>query len=75
MARTTAFTLSNLGDGHEASKQLFMAVVGSEVRARCLGVILNPLWFSEVDHNDPFALPPDAELSVEDARQKWGDAH
>jgi hypothetical protein len=47
------------------------AVAGGEVRARCQGIIIDPQWFSEADDSDPFALPPDVELSVEDAQQKW----
>jgi hypothetical protein len=58
-------------DVREASKQLFLAVAGGEVRARCQGIILDPRWFSGTDDSDPFALPPDVELSVEDAQQKW----
>jgi hypothetical protein len=60
---------------HEASRQLFLAVARGEVRARCQGNIVDPLRFRPFafDDSDPFALPPDVELSVDDAQQKWRD--
>ncbi len=60
-----------VSDVYEAGKQLFLAVAGGEVRARCHGIILDPRWFGEADDSGPFALPPNVELSVEDARQRW----
>ena len=60
-------------DFQEAKKQLFLAVVSGEVRARLGDTILDPKWFqhAKFDDDDPLALPPDIELSVEDARRKW----
>lgn len=60
-------------DMQEAKKRLFLAVVSGEVRARLGDTILDPRWFkhTKFDAHDPLALPPDIELSVEDARRKW----
>jgi hypothetical protein len=60
----------------EAQKQMFLAVVSGEVRARSKGLVLGPEWLKQIakmkfDDHDPLALPPDLELSVEDARRKW----
>jgi hypothetical protein len=65
-----------LHDIQEAKKQLFFAVTKGEIRARCQGTILDHRWFEHlaVDDDDPHALPPDVELSVDDARQKWPGA-
>jgi hypothetical protein len=62
-------------DVQEANKQLFLAVAAGVVRARCQGVICDPRWFRPFafDDSNPNALPPDVELSVKDAQQKWGD--
>ena len=62
-----------VSDIHEASKQLFLAVAAGDVRARCEGTIVDPRRFRPFafDDSDPFALPPDVELSVNDAQQKW----
>jgi hypothetical protein len=56
-------------DCQEGYRQLFLAVSSGEVRARWQDNILDPRWFKQFDANDsdPFALPPDVELSVEDA--------
>jgi hypothetical protein len=61
-------------DVREASKQLFLAVASGEVRARCQGFVIDPQRFRPLAFHDsnPFALPPDVELSLEDARQRWG---
>ena len=63
-------------DVREASKQLFLAVAAGVVRARCQGVICDPRWFRPFafDDSNPHALPPDVELSVEDAQQKWASS-
>jgi hypothetical protein len=59
----------------KAKKQLFLAVVSGEVRARWNDTVLGPEELKRIaktkwDDNDPFALPF-LELSVEDARRKW----
>jgi hypothetical protein len=58
------------------NKQLFVAVAAGEVRARCEGAIVDPqrLRPFAFDDTDPHALPPDVDLSVLDAQQKWGEA-
>jgi hypothetical protein len=65
-------------DVQEANKQLFLAVAAGVVRARCQGVICDPRCFRpfafDFDDCDPNALPPDVELSVEDAQQKWASS-
>ena len=63
-------------DVREAEKQLFLAVITREVRARRKGRMFGPEWLKQlarlkVDDANPFALPPDIELSVEDAKRKW----
>ena len=60
-----------------ANKQLYLAVINGTIRARRNGRLLGPEWLkqlsmAEFDPSDPFALPPDIELSVEDARRVWG---
>ena len=65
-------------DISDANKQLYLAVVGGRVRARLNGRELGPetrksyLANLKHDDDDPFALPPDIELSVDDARREWG---
>ena len=63
-------------DVEEAEKQLYFAALSGEVRARSEGKLFGPKWLKQlaamrVDDDNPFALPPDLELSVEDARAKW----
>jgi hypothetical protein len=63
-------------DFEEAKRQLFRAVIDGEVWTRVNGVALGPEQLKQVatfkpDDTDPWALPPDLELSVEDARRKW----
>ena len=60
----------------EAERELFAAVVSGEVRARRKGIVLGPQWRKQianlrVDDTNPFALPPDIELSIEDAKRIW----
>ena len=61
----------------EADKQLYLAVIRGEVRARWNGIVYGPEWLKQFsrmkfgDDSDPFALPPDLELSVEDAERLW----
>ncbi len=64
------------GDAWQAEKALYLAVIKGEVRARLNGRVLGPEWLKQVeklvhDPNDPFALPPDLELSVEDVQKMW----
>jgi hypothetical protein len=63
-------------DAEEAEKQLYFAVIGGEVRARSQGKLFGPKLLQQMArmkfHDDNlFALPPDIQLSVEGARQKW----
>jgi hypothetical protein len=63
-------------DVEEAEKQLYFAVISGEVRARSQGKLFGPKLLQQMArmkfHDDnPFALPPDIELSVDDARRKW----
>jgi hypothetical protein len=58
----------------EAEKRLWLAVMGGSVRACHNGVIYGPEWLKQLAkitfmEGEPFALPPDIELSVEDARR------
>jgi hypothetical protein len=57
----------------DAMEQLYLAVTSGEVRARWQGTILDPRWFLQrsASNCEPFVLPPDVELSVEDAKRKW----
>jgi hypothetical protein len=60
----------------EAEKQLYLAVIRGEVRARLKGVIYGPEWLKQIskvkyDDSNPYTLPADFELSVEDARRIW----
>jgi hypothetical protein len=44
------------------------------VRARIDGRVLGPELLKQVEameHDDPFTLPPDLELSLKDVRRKW----
>jgi hypothetical protein len=63
-------------DAQEAEKQLYLAVIRGEVRARLNGRVLGPEWLKQVsrltDPLGPWVLPPDLELSVEDAERLWG---
>jgi hypothetical protein len=59
-----------------AQYELYWAVVEGKVRARCRGLILTPkdlyrLRQKRWSDTDPNALPPNIELSVEDAVQIW----
>jgi hypothetical protein len=42
------------------------------VRARLNGRILRLDQIALMGQINPFSLPPDLELSIEDARRKWG---
>jgi hypothetical protein len=46
------------------------------VRSRSKGIVFGPEWLKQIDKlvtdpNDPYALPPDIGISVEDAKRKW----
>ena len=45
------------------------------VRARLKGIVLGPEWLKQIAamtyDDNPFTLPPDLELSVEDAKRIW----
>jgi hypothetical protein len=63
-------------DVMDAEKQLYLAVICGEVRARRNGRVLGPEWLKQIrrvkfNPNDPFALPSDLELSFDDARREW----
>ena len=63
-------------DGIEAcQKRLYLAVIKGEVRARLKGRVLGPEWLKQIAamkfDDNPFTLPPDLELSVEDAKRLW----
>jgi len=60
----------------EADKQLWLAVITGVVRARRDGVVYGPVWLNQLAQmtfmkGEPFVLPPDIELSVEDAQRKF----
>jgi hypothetical protein len=58
----------------EANRQLYLAVIRGDVRARLKGRLLGPEWrrqLASMKTDDSFELPPDLELSVEDAERIW----
>src|SRR3954447_19534285 len=60
------------GDVAEAERQLYLAVVRGDVRARLNGKILGPEWLKQlcrmkISEASSFALPRDIELAAEDA--------
>ena len=60
----------------EPEKELYEAVIRGEVRARANGIVYGPEWLKQIDKlivnkDNPFALPPDIGLSLEDAKRKW----
>jgi hypothetical protein len=60
------------GDVAEAERQLYLAVVRGDVRARLNGKILGPEWLKQlcrmkISEVSSFALPRDIELAAEDA--------
>ena len=59
-------------DVAEAERQLYLAVVRGDVRARLNGKILGPEWLKQlcrmkISEASSFALPRDIELAAEDA--------
>jgi hypothetical protein len=61
-----------VGDAQEARRALYLAVVTGQVRARSMGRVLRLNQMASMQEINPFGLPSDIELSIEDARQKWG---
>ena len=59
-------------DMSDAQRRLYLAVVTGEVRARLKGRIINHKKIALMSGNTPFSFPSEIELSVEDARRKWG---
>jgi hypothetical protein len=59
-------------DAQDAQRVLYLAVITGQVRARCKGHILRLDQIGAMRDINPFSLPPDIELSVDDARRKWG---
>ena len=64
-------------DVNEAERQLYFAVIGGKVRARSKGRVLGPEWLAQLSKmkfsdESAYTLPPDIELSVEDAECLWG---
>jgi hypothetical protein len=51
---------------------LYLAVVTGEVRARLTGRIFRLDQIALMGQINPFSLPHDLELSIKDARRKWG---
>ena len=61
----------------EAAEKLWKAVITGKVRARHKGRVFGPEWIKQLallnpSPGHPFALPPDIELSFDDAQQIWG---
>jgi hypothetical protein len=61
-----------VGDAQEARRVLYLAVATGQVRARSKGRVLRLNQIASMKEINPFGLPSDIELSIEDARQKWG---
>jgi len=59
-------------DAHDAQTRLYLAVVTDQVRARFEGRTLNLKQIAVMSDIKGLRLPPDIELSVVDARRKWG---
>jgi len=64
-------------DVNEAERQLYFAVIGGKVRARSKGRVFGPEWLAQLSKmkfsaESAYTLPPDIELSVEDAERLWG---
>ncbi len=63
--------------GVDAEKQLYLAVICGQVRARINGRVLGPEWLKQLarttfDDSFPFALPPNLQVSVDDVKCVWG---
>jgi hypothetical protein len=62
--------------GIEACKErLYLAVINGDVRARFKDLLIGPESLQQIAatkyDKDPFTLPPDLELSVEDVKKLW----
>jgi hypothetical protein len=58
-----------------ADKWLYLAVVRGVVRARSKGLVLGSEWIKQLskmkyDHDNPFSLPADIELSIDDVKKE-----
>jgi hypothetical protein len=61
-----------VGDTQEAQRALYLAVATGQVRARSKGRVLRLNQIASMEQINPFGMPSDIELSIEDARRKWG---
>ncbi len=61
-----------VGDAKEARRVLYLAVVTGQVRVRSKGRVLHLNQIASMEEINPFGLPAGIELSIEDARKKWG---
>jgi|SRR5689334_2702012 hypothetical protein len=64
-----------VGDVRQAEGQLYLAIISGEIRARWKGAVLGSEWLKQLRNfkaDDASPLPPDIELSAEDAERKWG---
>ncbi len=59
-------------DRSDAQRRLYLAVVTGEVRARLKGRIIKHKQIALMSGVTPFSFPSEIELSVDDARRKWG---
>jgi hypothetical protein len=64
-------------DISEGKRQMYLAVTSGRIRARSKGIVFGPEYLKNLaelkfDDDDPFALPGDIELSVDDAKREWG---
>ena len=69
------YLASHFDSGRMADKWLYLAVVRGAVRARSEGLVLGPEWIKQLskmtfDDDNPFALPPDIEVSIEDVKKE-----
>jgi hypothetical protein len=65
-----------VGDIRTAEAELYLAVISGEVRARHNGLVFGPERLKQLrdfraDESKRSTLPPNIELSVEDAKRKW----
>jgi hypothetical protein len=59
-------------DAQDAQTRLYLAVVTGQVRARSKGRTLSLKQIALMRGINPSGMPSDIELSVVDARRKWG---
>jgi len=70
------YVYSAFSDFAEAEKDLHIAVITGEVRARFQGETVGPDLRGQIartvyEDGNPAALPPDIEISVKDAERFW----